>query len=67
MKKNDYSPIAIFTFNRPSHLKKLLNSLSTNEEIKYSDVYFFIDVDISLHLGGYKNFSIDQLNGSGSC
>ena len=45
MKKNDYSPIAIFTFNRPSHLKKLLNSLSINEEIKYSDVYFFIDVD----------------------
>ena len=45
MKNNDYSPIAIFTFNRPSHLKKLLNSLSINEEIKYSDVYFFIDVD----------------------
>jgi len=47
MKINDYSPIAIFTYNRPNHLQKLLYSLSKNEEIKYSDVYFFVDVDIN--------------------
>jgi len=47
MKINDYSPIAIFTYNRSNHLQKLLYSLSKNEEIKYSDVYFFVDVDIN--------------------
>ena len=38
-----YTPIIIFTYNRLSHLKKLLISLAKNPECKKSKVYIFID------------------------
>jgi len=38
-----YSPVVIFAYNRPIHLLNLLNSLSTNPEIKHTDSYIFID------------------------
>ena len=38
-----YSPIIIFTYNRLSHLKKLLISLAKNPECKKSKAYIFID------------------------
>ena len=38
-----HAPIIIFTYNRLSHLKKLLFSLKKNSESKTSKVYFFID------------------------
>lgn len=37
------SPIVIFAFNRPQHLSRLLDSLSTNAESLSSEFYFFID------------------------
>jgi hypothetical protein len=37
------SPIAIFGFNRPSHLERLLDSLAQNLEAKDSLIYFYID------------------------
>ena len=40
---NRLAPVAIFAFNRPGHLKSLLDSLSNNCEIKSTDVYVFID------------------------
>ena len=41
--KLSLAPIAIFAFNRPSHLKRLLNSLLTNQEVKESEITIFID------------------------
>jgi len=38
-----HSPIIIFTYNRLSHLKKLLISLAKNPECKKSKAYIFID------------------------
>lgn len=38
-----YTPIIIFTYNRLSHLKKLLTSLAKNPECKKSKAYIFID------------------------
>jgi hypothetical protein len=40
-----YSEVAvtIFAYNRPNHLKSLLNSLSLNPEIRYLDLNIFID------------------------
>ena len=38
-----YTPIIIFTYNRLSHLKKLLTSLAKNPECKRSKAYIFID------------------------
>ena len=38
-----YTPIIIFTYNRLSHLKKLLISLAKNPECKKSKAYIFID------------------------
>jgi hypothetical protein len=37
------SPIAIFAFNRPDHLRELINSLKQNPEFCNSDLYIFID------------------------
>ena len=39
----DYAPIVIFGFDRPLHLKNMIESLSLNEECKESDAYIFID------------------------
>ena len=38
-----FAPIAIFAFNRPSHLRRLLNSLLANQEAKDSKITIFID------------------------
>lgn len=38
-----YSPILLFTYNRPEHTKNLLDSLSKNEEAKHSTLYIFCD------------------------
>ena len=38
-----YSPIIIFGFDRPSHLKNMVTSLLNNSESKDSEVFFFID------------------------
>ena len=43
LKKDNYVPIAVICYNRPQHLKKVLNSLLENPESKYSEIYFFID------------------------
>ncbi len=37
------APIVIFSYNRPTHLKKTLNSLKKNELSKESMIYFFSD------------------------
>lgn len=37
------SPIAIFAFNRPLHLKRLIDSLVTNTEAKESLITIFVD------------------------
>jgi len=39
----NYSPIIIFGFDRPNHLKQMVNSLIKNIESKESEVFFFID------------------------
>ena len=36
-------PIAIFAYNRPKHLRNLLNSLENNRLSELSDVSIFID------------------------
>ena len=42
-----FAPIAIFAYNRPIHLHKLLTSLMKNDEVKDSEVSIFVD--------GHKN------------
>jgi hypothetical protein len=37
------APIAIFAFNRPRHLERLLISLVANEEAKHSKIFVFVD------------------------
>lgn len=37
------SPVVIFAYNRPKHLKKLLNSLQDNELSNETDVVIFVD------------------------
>jgi glycosyltransferase len=37
------APIAIFAFNRPDALQRMLNSLKSNPEYRESEKYFFID------------------------
>lgn len=39
----DYTPIAIFAYNRPHYLEQTLKSLNTNMELRFSDVYIFCD------------------------
>jgi len=41
--KISYYPIVIFTYNRPDHLKKLLNSIKKNKNFKKHKFYFFCD------------------------
>ena len=38
-----YSPIALFVYNRPKHLRKTLNSLKKNPETRMSTIYIFSD------------------------
>ena len=40
---NSYAPIVVFAFNRPEHLKKMITSLKSNEEIINSDLFIFVD------------------------
>ena len=68
------APIVIFTYNRPLHLKKTLESLSLNELAKFSDIFIFIDgpksiqdvVDVNSCLNvaqsasGFKSVSIEK-------
>ena len=39
----NFSPIVIFTYNRPSHLNELFKTLEKNDESKKSDVFIYID------------------------
>jgi len=36
-------PIIIFSYNRPSHLNNLINSLTKNKVSKSSKIFFFCD------------------------
>ena len=38
-----FAPIVIFAFNRPVHLRRLLNSLLANQESRDSEITIFID------------------------
>ena len=38
-----YYPIVIFCYNRPNHLKKMLESIQRNAESIHTKAYFFID------------------------
>ena len=40
---NKFAPIALFTYNRLNHLKKLINSLKKNELSKDTIIYIFSD------------------------
>ena len=37
------SPVIVFAYNRPDHLKKVLEALSKNELAAQSDLYIMID------------------------
>lgn len=39
----NFSPIVVFAFNRLDSLKKCIDSLLTNKESKFSDLYVFVD------------------------
>jgi hypothetical protein len=68
------APIVIFTYNRPLHFKKTLDSLSHNELAKFSDVFIFIDgpksiqdvddvnscLDVANSASGFKSVSIEK-------
>jgi len=38
-----YIPVVVFCFDRPLHLKKMLESIGENKESQYTDAYFFVD------------------------
>ena len=38
-----YAPIAVFTYARLDHTKKMIESLFCNEEAKMSDLFVFYD------------------------
>ena len=38
-----FSPIALFTYNRPFHTKKVLDALALNPESKESSLFIFCD------------------------
>ena len=40
---DNLAPIAIFCYNRPDYLKKLLETLEMNRLANKSDIYFFVD------------------------
>ena len=37
------TPIVIFSYNRPSHLNNLLDSLIKNKESRFFKIFFFCD------------------------
>ena len=41
--KLKFAPIAIFAYNRPTHLRKVVESILTNRESKSSELFVFID------------------------
>jgi len=43
MTDKELAPIAIFTYNRPKHLKKTIESLQINELAKNTELYIFSD------------------------
>lgn len=43
IKMETYYPVAIFCYNRPNHLSKMLKSIERNEERIHTKAYFFID------------------------
>lgn len=43
IKEKEFAPIAVFTYARLDHTKKMIESLLSNEESAYSDVYIFSD------------------------
>ncbi len=43
MKNSNYTPIAIFCYNRPKHLQKLLESIKKNKNYKKHKYFFFCD------------------------
>ena len=43
MKENNFAPIAIFTYNRPNHLKKTIEFLARNKNAINSILYIFSD------------------------
>jgi hypothetical protein len=44
-----FSPIIIFSYNRPNHLKNLISSLLLNKNIKKHKIFFFCDGDKNLY------------------
>ena len=52
---DSYSPIVLFTYNRPLHTQQVLNSLAENKEAKDSILYVFCD-------GAKENAKGDILN-----
>ena len=50
MKKNKFSPVIIFTYNRPKKLLKLINSLKKNNEFRFTKFYLFQD-----NIGNHAN------------
>ncbi|MCK5823182.1 MAG: glycosyltransferase family 2 protein [Bacteroidales bacterium] len=51
---NDYSPIALFVFNRPNHTQKTIDTLILNPEVSTSDLFIFCD-------GPKKNSNDEEL------
>ena len=39
----ELAPVIIFVYNRPTHTKKMLDSLAKNAEAKETDIYIFSD------------------------
>jgi hypothetical protein len=54
----ELAPIIIFSYNRPSHLKKTLNSLKKNKLSKKSKVYFFSDGPKTKNLTELKKINL---------
>lgn len=42
-REQDFAPIVIFAYNRPSHLKQSIDSLLLNSEAVESDLFVFVD------------------------
>ena len=38
-----FSPIALFVYNRPKHVQKVINSLKKNKESKNTEIFIFSD------------------------
>jgi len=50
-----YSPIALFAFNRPIHLKKVLDALFENPESIDSELYIFVDGPKTINENGIND------------